>query len=157
MALPGPPPPGEEVPDLLHGTERDQVPQPLVDREEAEPLPAALRREDAVQLIAFESAGEEVTVVEKGVFDARPRQIGGEIGFPDAFGEPEAGGLDPEPAAEVRPHPLDLLHPVRRGERREDGLVASGGKELDAALRRPRPEVIEEVRGVVLDPVEKGT
>ena len=103
---------------LLRRAEGDQIAEPLVDREERDPLAVALGPERRVELLGGEAGDQEVPVVHQRVAHAGVGQVGGELRLPDPLGEPEAARVDAEAAAHRLVHPADLLDPVLRAAAR---------------------------------------
>ena len=62
---------------LLRRPKRDEVAQPLVDREKRHPFTVALGPEGGVQLLAGEAGDEKVAVVHQCVANAGVCQVGG--------------------------------------------------------------------------------
>ena len=109
-----------------------------------------------MELLGAEAGGEEVAIVHEDVANARVGEVGGEIGLPDALGEPEAGGLDAEPRADGLPHPLDLLHPVAPGERGEHRFVEAAEEDFHLSVGGEPAQPVEVCGLVSLEPLEEG-
>ena len=140
---------------LLRRTERNQVAEPLVDREERDPLAVALGPERGVELLGGEAGDEEVPVVDQGVANAGVGEVGGKLRLPDPLGEPESPGVDTEAPAHRLVHPVDLFDPVLARQRGEHRLVEAGQQDLDAAVGGEAAQPVEVCRLVVLEPLEQ--
>ncbi|MNS13223.1 hypothetical protein D3C72_448110 [compost metagenome] len=137
------------VDDLVRRLEGDHGPERLVDREEAQGRALLLGLVVAEQVVALETGGLEVGVVQDGVFHAGLGQGLGEVGLPDAAGQPGAHGLGADVVlnlAGVLANLTDLVG-VRNG--REDRLVVAAGDELDLAALDHGLQARDEL-GVVL-------
>ena len=115
---------------LVDVGERDQVPQPLVDRKDPEALALLVRQVVAAQIVDLEASQGEVSVVDEHVRDASLAQHPWQVRLPHALGQPHPAGSHPEVRLEERCEPLDLADLVVVGQHGEDRLVEPAGQEL---------------------------
>jgi len=135
--------------------ERDQIPEPLVDREDGEGAALVLREVVAAQPLAIKPGVDEVRVVEEGVVEARVAEEAREVRLPDPLREPHPARRGAEPFPKVVRHEPELPLRVVARDRREDRLIESAAEELDLPPRGELPENGEILGAVGLDPLEK--
>jgi hypothetical protein len=82
-------------------------------------------------------------------------QIGRQLRLPNPLGKPEPPGVYPEAVTYGFVHPLDLLHPIGTGERRQHGLVEPGEEQLHPSIADEPPEEVEVPSVVRLQPLEQ--
>ncbi len=114
-------PPGLQILErLVDAGEGDQVPQPLVDREDAEAQALLVRQVVTAEGVDVEARQREVPVVDEHVLDAGLAQHPRQVRLPDALGEPHAAGSHAEVRLEER-RPRRSGAPPARARRRSRG------------------------------------
>jgi hypothetical protein len=121
--------------DLRDRPERDQVAQPLRDREEPDDASLVLGRVPAVELVGGQPRPLEMGVVDEHVLDAGEREVVRQLRLPDPFGQPEARHVGAEEVVQPRPMEAHLVDAVEARDRREDRLVEARRLQFDLPAR----------------------
>src|SRR5947208_1279526 len=151
QAAPG----GEILEARLDLGERNQVAEPLADREDAEPGALVLGEVIPPQGVGIEAGQGEVAVVHEHVLDAGLGQHARQVRLPHALGEPHAARADPDVRLEEGGEALDLAELVVVRQDGEDGLVESARQQLDLAAPGERDEQVEGPGREIAQPLEE--
>ena len=143
--------------DVLHGAERDPVPETLLGAEDGDATTLVLRGVGAPHLVVRDGGGPEVRVIHDGPRVSRVMERGGHVRLPDTLGEPRAAGTLTEQRGELRRHPSQLSHPVTFGEGGEHRLAPAATHDLHLAVGVQRGEPLDRLRSLAPEPLQERT
>ena len=138
--------------DLVDLPERNEVPQPFVDRKDGEGFPSRFSQVVAVEFLPFEPGALKMEVVDHDITDPRPYQTPDEFRFPHPLRQPEASWFRRQlPPHEIR-CPFYLFEPVLLRNHEQDRLVESAYDKLDLSALPKLSQPLEKLRSVLLKP-----
>ncbi len=146
---------GQIVETRLDVGKRDQVAQPLTDREDAQPLALIFGQVIPADGLGIEPAEREVPIIDEDVLHADGAERPRKVRLPHALGQPHPARAHAEVRADEFAEPRDLAPLVAVGEDRQDRLVEAARQELHLAARDDGGEPVERRRGSLAQPFEQ--